>query len=330
MKQYPEEQQFLAKYLRNVSIPVFREDQEKALYREINRLRKDAKRFYNLHTLFQLIPFITIGCLWYCLIFILPAHIENKALLFSLLFILHGILGYQWVVYGLHEGAGHGLFSNNKILRFLAFHSSRIMMADPEYYKRTHQTHHKYLGTEKDQAQTNFVLFRRIFVSLLPGAGILFPNDYKIHKGEGFDRSIALSSVIGIIRIYVEYRALTPYLSTPTIFAILLLLSPWIGMILDRIRESLEHHLMPQSRLYGTRELGLSPLALLIAGGPWGQPCHMSHHLAPDFNWYQQIKLHCYLNSLLDKNQRSFFGFSNSLPELIKNEWKKHLLLEKA
>ncbi len=330
MKQYPKEQQFLVQHLRTLSVPEFTQKQQKALHKEILRIRQNAKGTPGLHTLLQLAPFIAIAGLWYALIFILPAHIHNKVFLFSLLFIAHGILGYQWVVYGLHEGAGHGLFLKSKTLRFLAFHSSRIMLADPVYYQKVHHTHHKFIGTDKDEAQTNFVLLKRIFISLLPGAGILFPNDYRIHKGDGFNSSIALSSAIGLIRIYIEYRALTPYLSALSILVILLLLSPWVGLTLDRVRESLEHHLMPQSRLYGTRELGLSPLALLICGGPWGQPCHMSHHLAPDFNWYQQLKLHHYLNSLLDIDQRRFFGFSITIPELIRVEWRKHLFLEKA
>lgn len=330
MKQYPEEQQFLKQHLSTLSVPEFTQGQQEALRKEILSLRQDAKGSTGLHTLLQLIPFLTIASLWYALIFILPAHIHNKVLLFSLLFIAHGILGYQWVVYGLHEGAGHGLFLKNKILRFLAFHSSRIMMADPIYYKQAHYTHHKFVGTDKDEAQTNFVLLKRIVISLLPGAGILFPNDYRIHKGEGLNGSIALSSGLGLIRIYIEYRALNTYLSPVSILVILLLLSPWVGLTLDRIRESLEHHLMPQSHLYGTRQLGLSPLALLISGGPWGQPCHMSHHLAPDFNWYQQLKLHLFLNSLLDSDQRRFFGFSTTISELIRGEWKKHIFLEKA
>lgn len=330
MKQYPEEQLFLEQYLQKLPTPHFTDAQLNSLQKEIRKIRKEAKLSPWLHGFMQALPFAIIACAWYLLIFILPKFVGSTSLLFVLTFALHGVLGYQWVVYGLHEGAGHGLFPQSKFLRFMAFHSSRIMMADPVHYRNAHSTHHRFLGSERDEAQTNFVLLRRVLVSILPGAGILFPNDYRIHKGDGFSRSLLLSSLIGFVRIYIEYRALKSYFSTEAILLMLLVLSPWVGLSLDRIRESLEHHLMPRSKTYGTRELGLSPLGLLIAGGPWGQPCHMSHHLAPDFKWHQQLRLHQFLKSLLDREQRAFFGFSTTISTLLKNEWKKHLALERA
>ena len=328
MKQYPQEQLFLREYLQGVKTPEFSFEQQAQINEEILRLRKEGKAS-PFHTLLQLLPFLIIALSWYVLIFLVPQYITNKTLLFTTLFIVHGILGYQWVVYGLHEGAGHGLFKNNKTLNFLAFHSSRLFMADPVNYREMHFSHHKHTGTELDGAQTNFVLSKRIFISLLPGAGILFPNDYRIHKGDKFTLSQVMSAPVGLARFALEYYVLRYYFSLLEITLMLFLLSPWIGLVLDRIRESLEHHLMPQSRIYGTRELGTSALALFISGGPWGQACHLSHHLAPDLNWYQQLKLHHELKSILSQEQLDFFGFNTSFINLISQELQKHLHLEK-
>ena len=333
MKQYPQEIEYLKNYLKGINIPEFDQDQKGLINRKLKEIRSKAKDRPWIHNFFELLPFILIASLWYLLIFVLPEYILNKTLLFFILFTLHGFLGYQWVIYGLHEGAGHKLFTNKKsvlhrFLSFLAFHSSRLMMADPVNYRKHHQTHHKYTGTAKDGSQTNFVLKNRIMISLLPGAGILFPNNYRVHKGDDCSLSLLLSAFLGILRFAIEYQALKPYFSPAQIILMLFLLSPWIGLFLDRIRESLEHHLMPQSREYGSRELGTSLIGLIIAGGPWGQPCHLSHHLAPDLNWYQQISLSKYLDKTLTEDQRTFFGFNASIPDLITNQIQKHTMVE--
>jgi fatty acid desaturase len=333
MKQYPQEQIYLKNYLKNISIPELSSTQQDLIREMITYLRKTKKTSPWFHNLMEFFPFFIIASCWYLLIYILPSYLNNKTVLFFMIFIFHGFLGYQWVIYGLHEGAGHGLFKNKKtflhrILNFFAFHSARIMMADPEYYHATHLTHHKHTGTDKDEAQTNFVLIKRIFISLLPGAGILFPNNYRIHKGDEITKSQIISTIIGLSRFYLEYIALKSYFSLFEIIIMLFLLSPWVGLFLDRSRESLEHHLMPQSKIYGTRELGNSPLALIIAGGPWGQPYHFSHHFAPDLNWYQQHRVHKNLANILSEDQKDFFGFNSSVSKLIFHELKKHLKIE--
>lgn len=333
MKQYPQEQNYLKAYLKDQNIPHFEKYQQELIRNKVISLKQLAKKFPWFHNLMELLPFLIIAGLWYFLIFVLPENIQNKKFLFILIFSLHGVLGYQWVIYGLHEGAGHGLFKNkkdivHKFFRFLAFHSSRLMMADPVYYQKNHRTHHQFTGTEKDGSQTNFVLLKRIIISLLPGAGIFFPNDYRIHKGDGLSLSLLISFIIGLGRFTLEYIALKPYFTFFEIITMLFFLSPWVGLSLDRIRESLEHHLMPQSKIYGTKELGLDPLALVIAGGPWGQPCHLSHHLAPDLNWYQQIRLSLYLNSILTDIQKRFFGFQTSFLKHLLVETKLHIRIE--
>lgn len=334
MKQYPREQELLTRYLDGRLTPEFSTAQWKEIQHEVRTLRENAEAAPRIHAVLEALPFLILITAWIILIFILPGMIGNKPLLFSLLFLTHGTLGYQWVIYGIHEGAGHGLFRRGnsrtiRLLRFLAFHSSRLMMADPVHYHQQHKSHHRHTGTEQDGSQTHFVLSRRILLSLLPGAGILFPNDYRVHHGEGFSRSLAVSGLVGFTRVGVEVSVLRSRFSVPECLVLLLLLSPWVGLALDRIRESLEHHLMPRSPTYGTRELGLSPLSLWITGGPWGQPCHLAHHLAPELNWYQQIRLHHILKTrILSEEQQHFFGFRIPLLRLIREQMQKQVSLE--
>jgi fatty acid desaturase len=334
MKQYPREQELLSLYLNGRTIPGFSPEQWKVIQTRVKHLREEAEASPRFHALMEALPFLILIVAWIFLIFVLPGLIASAPLLFVLLFIAHGTLGYQWVIYGIHEGAGHGLFRRGnsritRLLRFLAFHSSRLMMADPVHYHEQHKSHHRFTGTEQDGSQTNFVLGRRVLLSLLPGAGILFPNDYRVHHGEGFSRSLAISGIIGFARVMIEVRALSLRFSLTECLVLLLLLSPWVGLALDRIRESLEHHLMPRSPTYGTRELGFSPLSLWITGGPWGQPCHLAHHLAPELNWYQQIRLHSALEQeILNEEQLAFFGFQTPILRLIRDQIRKHFSLE--
>jgi fatty acid desaturase len=334
MKQFRREQELLTRHLDGRSVPGFSPAQLKEIQLEVKRLREASDASPLLHRFMEALPFLVLLTAWAGLIFLVPSMVSNTTFLFIILFIGHGIIGYQWVIYGIHEGAGHGLFRRGesrllRLMRFLAFHSSRLMMADPVHYRQQHKSHHRFTGTEQDGSQTNFVLGRRILLSLLPGAGILFPNDYRVHHGDGFNGSLALSGVVGLTRVGIEILALRSRFSIGACLALLLIFSPWVGLALDRLRESLEHHLMPQSPVHGTRELGLSPLALLIAGGPWGQPCHLTHHLAPELNWYQQIRLHFTLRErILNEEQLRFFGFTTPFLRLVREETEKHLALE--
>jgi hypothetical protein len=97
-------------------------------------------------------------------------------------------------------------------------------------------------------------------------------------------------------------------------------------MVLDRTRESIEHCNMPADVKFGSWEMGLSPVALLIGGGPWGQPCHFSHHIAPEFSWYQQILLHIKLKEILPQKFAKGFGFGVSVNSRIGNVVKFYYL----
>lgn len=319
----------------NFTYPEFSEQQNDLLMAKIIDIRNYAKENPKLHIFMQALPYIVLSVAWLFTILILPQLLTNKVLLIAVLGSLHSFIGYQWVVYGMHEGAGHGLFRNRKskvqrILNWLAFHSCRLFMADPEFYKKAHITHHRYVGTLQDQAQTNYVHNKRVIISLLPGAGILFPNDYRIHKGDENTASLAISGLIGALRLAGEVYLLSPYLKWYWALFALALIGPWVGLGLDRIRESIEHHLMPAHNVYGSRELGVAPMALFISGGPWGQPCHFCHHLAQDINWYQQIWLHFEVKKIMNTKQKEFYGFDGpSILSVIMRNIKSRIDIQK-
>ena len=71
--------------------------------------------------------------------------------------------------------------------------------------------------------------------------------------------------------------------------------------------EVLQHWQAGQSVRHLARSLGVGFWGLLVGGGPWGQPCHLAHHMVASIPWYQQIILHRYIVGLLTETQRKQF-----------------------
>jgi fatty acid desaturase len=88
---------------------------------------------------------------------------------------------------------------------------------------------------------------------------------------------------------------------------IVFLIMPHIGFYVDRMRQFTEHNLMPLENNSGARSLGVGFWGLLVGGGPWGQPCHLAHHMVASIPWYQQIILHRHIVGLLTETQRKQF-----------------------
>ncbi|MCB9091771.1 MAG: fatty acid desaturase [Halobacteriovoraceae bacterium] len=297
----------------------------------ISQLREWRSHHAFFHFCMELFPFsffiIIFSSLYY---FTLNSQLPIifKIIIFT---IVHGIFSYQYVVYTLHEAGGHGILRKFPSLSQIFFHSSRLFFADPIYYRRRHTNHHNYLGTEQDGAFTHFVLPQRILISMLPGAGVFFKNNYKIAQDEKFTPSMFFSLLTGLSFVAIQAYILGSLWSVGVSFIILIVLSPWIAMILDRTRESVEHQGMPNNKKMGAKELGLGPLALLIGGGPWGQPCHFSHHYAPDLSWYQQILLHKFILKNTSDEFLNFYGFSKTTIAILretfifyKNYWQEN------
>ncbi len=231
---------------------------------------------------------------------------------------MHGFILYSLTVYTMHEGAGHkriilGSSFFIKKLAFIVNNVSRLFFADPTFYARNHPSHHQHLASKEDKAFTQLVDPKRIFKSMLPGAGIFEFNDYKIHSGDDWTLSKIASLVIGLL--YSSLLLLVAHKNHNPIHLVLILLivSPWISFTLDRLRESTEHLMMRSDDLPEAREIGNSFWGYLIGGGPWGQPCHLSHHFAPALPWYQQLRLSAYIKEVLTADQRSYFFVGDGL-----------------
>jgi|GEM_PF-5209309 len=266
-----------------------------------------------------ILPLVLLIIAWWGLFFkLLPLLLENDCppWLMAVVFVFYlGLVGYSWVIYTLHEGGGHKQIildtKNNssrffKSIRFLLHQLSRLKFADPEFYRKNHETHHRYTGTEKDETLTHFVLPVRLLLSLIPGAGIFWWNEFQVHTGKEFDRSKIISHLVGTPLLLGEIYLSWSYFGVWSI-ALVSVLAPWIGFIFDRVRECSEHNLIVQEGEWGARDFGLSFYGIIVGGGPWGQCCHLSHHLAPSLQWYNQWRLHFYLKKLLNKKQISHY-----------------------
>lgn len=260
-----------------------------SLRREGARLTTWQKDHPVLDAVLAGLPVAVLSSLWTLVL------VSNPSILTMSL--VHGFVAYSWVIYALHECSGHGARSWRAAgslgaqIRFLIGKSSRLWMADPEHYREFHLPHHSHLGSKEDGSFTHAVGTRRVLKSLLPLAGIAFPNDYKVHMGPqktdsqkkslrlGFLFALGLSAVVCFA--FQSFSGLW----------VTLVFGPWVSSVLDRLRESVEHQLMPRDRQYGSREIGWTFLGQVIGGGPWGQPFHFTHHLAPGLPWYLQMRL---------------------------------------
>ncbi|MCP3061221.1 fatty acid desaturase [Myxococcus sp. K38C18041901] len=225
---------------------------------------------------------------------------------------VHGFLVCGIVTLSVHEGAAHDLLivgrgRVGRVLRGLANNACRLFLADPEHYAEAHASHHRSLGTSEDGSFTHHVRPRRLLGSLLPLAPMLSHSDYFPWRPQEHTRSRRLSVLLTNVYL-VLCAALATWLHGWLFTGVaLFLVGSWLSFVLDRLRESTEHLFMPLDRVNGTRELGLGFWGLLLGGGPWGQPCHLSHHLAPALPWYQQLRLHFFLRRVLTPKQRRHF-----------------------
>lgn len=319
MKLYPEEWECALRFQRSQHVPRLSEEQ-------LREARESGKRYTQwshghpfLHNLLNSLVFAALFIADISLLVILAPWLLGPAptaaqwlLAFLIVSVVHGFLFYSVTIFSIHEGAAHDriIQSVGPVSRFfalLANNASRVFYADPIYYRSRHTHHHKDFGTKDDGAFTNFVWPRRFFVSLLPFAGIANFNDYRIHSDTRFSKSQFLSLTIG--NMYSLGVGWFMFERTGLLFAVLVLvvIGPWIAFLLDRLRETTEHNLMSLETENGARNLGLGFWGLLVGGGPWGQPCHLSHHLIPALPWYQQCRLHFKLRSMMTRDQRRYF-----------------------
>jgi fatty acid desaturase len=312
-------------------VPSFSNEQ----IQRISEISRDYSRWYRSHprlhnTLNVLVllllialdlPVLIEGALW---LGERPARDALWWLAASGLSLMHGLLMYSLSNFSMHEGAAHNriiasIGPVSRSLQFLANNACRLAYADPEFYCKHHAAHHGHFGTPSDGSFVSFVNPRRFLISLLPLAGILDFNDFRVHCDTKPSRSRRISFLVGTAYLLpigcfmaVADRPLLP-------LVVLVLLGPWCLSTLDRLRESSEHNMMSLEARHGTRNLGLGFWGLLIGGGPWGQPCHLSHHLAPALPWYFQCLLHVRLKQMMTPDQRRHFTLTPVLgyPRLV-------------
>jgi fatty acid desaturase len=338
MKLYREEIQGAEEHWRGKRFPLLRFHQLAYLEAEAASLRAKVVSSPRTHNIIGLFTILLLFALDSAALFLLPYLLGTGLWAALAVVFLHGYLLYGISVYSVHEGAGHGGIVRYgpfrgaerffwRILHILATEAGRLVFTDTQYYRSVHPSHHAYLGTEKDRAFTHFVARWRFFLSLVPLAGVLPFSDYKIHDPGKWTRSKILSTILGALYFTYCIALLSARFPLGASLLIGLLLAPWLGFVLDRLRETTEHHLMPREASSGARNLGLGFWGLLIGGGPWGQPCHLSHHLAPSLPWYFQLALHRRLVKILTPRQKKFF-LVKSFPALLLSLLKRNARLE--
>ncbi len=284
--------------------PFFSDAQLAAIRGEARRLDQWVKQHVALHDALNTFVMASLLALDVMAILRLPILLAIAA---------HGYIMYGLTNMSLHEGAGHNGLIRGKgrlaaLLRVAANNLCRLFFADPEFYRSRHVFHHAKFGTAEDGAFTNIVLPHRFLLCLLPLAGVMPFVDYKIHAGETYTKSRALSDASSVAYLGVLAAMIGVHEGDwqRSLF-VLVLGGPWLAFVLDRLRETTEHQLMPTHAQNGARSFGPGLWGFLIGGGAWGQPCHLMHHLAPGLPWYMQLRLHGRVAGLMTEAQRRAF-----------------------
>jgi len=328
---HPEEYQAAQEYWKERSFPGLSSGQVV----EIREKGKDLIKFHLRHrlthhsiNLFVLI--ILFGIDWWILLR-LGAYIGNSAVLSGLLVgFLHGILMYSLAIFTLHEGAAHKLIvlTQGSVSRFFSMivnNISRITLAESDYYARSHLSHHAHFTTPKDDEFLNFISARRFYGAFIPFASVFNFSDFKAHTGMHYTPSRFLSLFLTFLYHAIFALLMLKYFSWLMIFIALALVFPNVAFWIDRLRQYTEHNLMPLNTIDGARDLGMGFWGMLIGGGPWGQPCHWTHHLYPGIPWYNQLRLHAFIKKILTPEQRRSFllkpiiGFPQTLLTIVKS-----------
>ena len=316
MKLHPEDLEWARRrWAGEPTFPSIRSWQLAAIHREAKRFRRWVARHPLAHNAITLVLFLFLFASDAWALHGLPRIWTFVPLSWGALVAgavaggLHGFLVCGITTLSVHEGAAHDLLVSGqgawaRRLRTLTSGACRLFFADPEHYAAAHLAHHRHLGDEGDGSFTNHVRWARLASSLAPLAPLRDASDYFPWRPQEATRSRRLSLLLGSA-VMVGHGAVLVVTQGPLYAAVsVCLIGGWLGYALDRVRESTEHLDMPLDPVNGTRELGLGAAGLILGGGPWGQPCHLTHHLAPGLPWYLQLRLHFTVRKVLDEEQR--------------------------
>jgi len=309
---HPEEYKAATDYWKDKDFPRLTEDQYKAILEKGKLLMKFPLKHPFIHGIINILVFAFIFASDWWVLLHLGSFIASPITAGIIVGILHAIIMYSLVAFTIHEGRAHKLIILNrgpisKLLGKIANNLGRIALAESDYYARHHLEHHAHFTTPKDGEFLLFVFPKRFFKALIPYASILNVGDFKAHTGSKYTASRIFS--IGLFLLYhtIFVMLMSQTYSWSLITIGIILIPPNLAFWLDRLRQFTEHNLMPLDKVNGARDLGMGFWGLLIGGGPWGQPCHWSHHLFPGIVWYNQIRLHFYVKRLLTQEQKKFF-----------------------
>ncbi|HXH31459.1 MAG TPA: hypothetical protein VNJ01_11645 [Bacteriovoracaceae bacterium] len=329
MKVYPEELELFAKYTREElqDFPLVTDDQFEQMRTHSRKLKEWEKQHWVFHNTLNVVVLTLLVSLMVYFGMILPTQLAPS---YSMLFLcagLYGFVSYSLCIFTLHEGAGHNSIIRNhgpisRALGFVANNLCRLSFADSSYYHSIHPQHHHSTATENDCAFTNYVMPKRFLISMLPLSGVMPYCDYKIHTPPTMTKSKLVTDLIGTTWILIiAYQLLTHGYSV-LMTAVFIVFMTWVSFTVDRIRETTEHNLMPGNKNNVARSFGPNLWGLFICGGPWGQVCHLMHHMLPSATWYQQIILHYRFKAIATPAQLEAFCMQGGMLDYPKVAYK--------
>lgn len=327
---HPEEYETAKQYWVGRDFPGLTSEQIASIKEKGADLMRFHLRHPVIHFFINLTVIILIFVFDYWVLLYSGIPLNNHPLLSGLVIgILHGIVMYSLAIFTLHEGAAHKIIvlQRRRLSRFfaaIANNLNRFVLSESDYYAKNHLSHHAHFTSCKDDEFLNFISAKRFYSSFILFASVFNFTDFKAHTGMKYTRSRLASLLLTILYNGVFALLMLKHYSLLTIIVALILVFPNVAFWLDRLRQYTEHNLMPLNVVNGARDLGTGFWGMLIGGGPWGQPCHWTHHLYPGIPWYNQLRLHRFIKKILTEDQRESFllkpiiGYPIKLLSIIK------------
>lgn len=327
---HPEEYEAAQRYWQGRSFPHLSQEQHTAIFERAKEMIQSQFRHALRHYLINASVLVFLFALDWWVILNTGRFISSAVGAGLIVGLVHGYCLYSLVAFTMHEGRAHNMIIPGKgrvakLFALLVSNLGRLAGAEVDHYATNHLIHHAHFTTPQDAEYLNHVGAKRYFKCFIPFAGLTnWGGDFKSHAGESYSPSRLLSLMIFTIYHAAVILAMTRSGYSWLAIAIAVCFAPQLEFWLDRTRQFCEHNLMPLSVWDGGRDLGLDFWGLLIGGGPWGQPCHWSHHLAAGLSWYNQLRLHLFIEKKLSPEQKQYFflrpltGFPLLLARLIK------------
>lgn len=334
MKFHPEEYEYAKRFWEKRHFPGLTAEQYNRIAEKGKEMFQFHRRHPVIHHLITLAAFAVIFISDAWVLLRLGSYIHPPLLASVIVGLLHAYMMYTLTVYTIHDGAAHKMIvlRDGRISHFfsaIANNLGRLSLAESDYYAKHHLQHHAYFTTPKDGEFLNFVTASRLLRAFVPYSAIFNFTDFKVHTGDRYTPSRIFSILLFLIYHASFVTLMLKRYSWLMVIIAIFLIAPNVAFWLDRLRQYTEHNLMPLNVRDGARDLGLDFWGILIGGGPWGQPCHWTHHLVPTIPWYNQIRLHNFIRKkILSPQQKEAFllrpiiGFPSKLIDILRTTKK--------